>query len=93
MTLDDNGKPIFDILEEYNMYIANLTSTLLPFLKQIKKTKTKTDEKLQKIEEGEYEDEEAADDTKDTNEENNNDETKSEDLEEEPTDGNVLEEN
>ncbi len=96
MTLDDNGKPIFDILEEYNMYIANLTSTLLPFLKQIKKTKTKTDEKLQKIEEGEteeeYENEEATVDTGDTNEENNNDETESEDLEEEPTDGDGLEE-
>ena len=49
MTLDDEGKPIFNFLEEYESYSSNLIEVLLPFLKRMSKTKAKTDEKLSKL--------------------------------------------
>jgi len=55
LTLDNTGKPVFDILDDYNVYIEQLTATILPFFKKNKKFIDKTNEALDKIEEGEQE--------------------------------------
>ena len=49
LTQDDEGKPLFNFLEEYEHYVDGLTTVLLPFLKRMSTKKGKTDEKLSKL--------------------------------------------
>ena len=51
LTKDDDGKPIFNILENYGDFVNSLNESLLPFMKDLLKGKNKNNEKLQKIEE------------------------------------------
>lgn len=52
LTKDDDGKPIFDALNNYKSFIDSLGESLLPFMKSSLKDKSKLDEKMQKIEDG-----------------------------------------
>jgi len=83
VTLNDDGKPVFSILDEYSTYIENITNTVIPFLKSSTKQKTKSDEKIQNIggdsnmDDNESEDDTSLDDsggdTADTNTESEDD--------------------
>lgn len=50
LTKDDDGKPVFNAMEEHNAFIEAVIESLLPFMKERLKLKAKADEKLQKIE-------------------------------------------
>lgn len=52
-SIGNDGKPIFDILDEYKAHINILETSLFPFIKEMTKTKDKLDDKLDKIENGE----------------------------------------
>lgn len=52
LTLDNTGKPVFDILEDYGVYTEQLSAVLLSYYKKNKKIVDKNNEKLAKIEEG-----------------------------------------
>jgi len=89
LTKDDDGKPVFDLLEEYNEYAQALSDAILPFLKKNKKIIEKTDEKIDKLDDEEEEEEiiEAGDDdTLEEEEPAGVDDT----LEEEPADDDDL---
>ena len=76
LSLDDEGKPVFDILAEYTEYSDALSKSLLPFLKRNKRFVSKLDDKLDKIENAEDTDEDANDDNNsdaDVNEDTGND--------------------
>lgn len=51
LTKDDDGKPIFNALEEYKDFATNLGESFVPFIKSTLKDKVKLDEKIQKAEE------------------------------------------
>lgn len=55
LSLNDDGKPAFDILGEYSEYSETLVKSLLPFLKRNNKFINTLDDKLEKIESGEEE--------------------------------------
>lgn len=65
LSLDEDGKPVFDILSEYSEYAETLTKSLIPFLKKNKKFIKKTDEKLDKLENDEEEEDDNLDSTDD----------------------------
>ena len=48
---DDDGKPVFNILDEYLVYVEMLEETLLPYMRKMKKFKEKTDQKIQDLDE------------------------------------------
>ena len=62
-TVDDEGKPVFDVLEEYQTFTDILANSLLPFLKENKKFVDKLDKKVNKIEEGTNDEEDTKDDS------------------------------
>ena len=64
LTLDNTGKPVFDILDDYSEYTDQLSTVLLKYFKKNKKQKDKVNDKLTKIEEG--------DDANDGSEDNSN---------------------
>lgn len=80
LSIDDDGKPVFDILGEYSEYAETLTKSLLPFLKKNKKFKAKIDAKLDKIENEEEPDETEEDDFGTPNETGTGDGDKNDDL-------------
>lgn len=49
LSIDEEGKPIFNILDEYKVYSSNLADALLPFLKDINRFVESTNKKLGKI--------------------------------------------
>jgi hypothetical protein len=53
LTLDNEGKPMFDILEEFQVYVNTLSESVMPFLKKAKDEAVKTDKSLEKIDEEE----------------------------------------
>jgi len=53
LTLDNTGKPRYDILEEYKSYVESATKAIIPHIKGLKKAADKTNDKLDKIENGE----------------------------------------
>jgi len=55
LTLDEDGKPELDLLEDYNDYAEALSAALIPFLKRNKGVVEDTDAKLEKIDEEEEE--------------------------------------
>jgi len=46
LTLDNEGKPKFNILDEYNDYVESLSKVILPFVKKNKKFQEVNDERL-----------------------------------------------
>ena len=72
LTLDDDGKPTFDILDDFNTHIELLGTSIIDFIKKNKKLKDSLDNKLEKAE-GEEDEEENM----------NNDETPADNTEEE----------
>ena len=65
LTLDDEGKPVFNILGEYETFTGTLAQAVLPFLKSNFKFKSKLDDKLAKTEDDSASDDSASDDTTD----------------------------
>ena len=57
LTKDDDGKPVFNLLEDYNDYVQTLSDAILPFLKANKKITDKVDDTIEKIDDGEEEEE------------------------------------
>ena len=57
LTLDDEGKPVFNILQEYSTFSETLAKAILPFLKLTDKFKKKTNDSLDRIENGSPDDE------------------------------------
>jgi len=57
LTRDEDGKPVFNLLEEYAEYSKTLADVILPFLKSNSKFVDKLDEKIEKIENDEDDDE------------------------------------
>jgi hypothetical protein len=55
MVLDDDGKPVADMVDEYQNYLDSLGQILLPFLKEGKRKKTKLDKKIAKVDDEEEE--------------------------------------
>jgi len=53
LTLDNTGRPRYDILEEYNDFTQTLAKAIIPHLKELKKDANKLDAKLEKIDSGE----------------------------------------
>lgn len=49
MTTGDDGKPVFNMLDDYNAYISNISDVMLGFLKTNSKYISKLDDKLSKI--------------------------------------------
>lgn len=70
LSLDEDGNPTIDVLEEYNAFIETIEKITLPFLKQMKKKQEKIDEKLDKIENGDEEESENNDEDTENNNEN-----------------------
>ena len=100
LMLNEDGEPSDDLLSDFKTHIETISKIALPFLKANTKFITKTDDKLDKIENGEEEEEEPDDSGEDekpneesdnTSEEDNSDEEgsdepKEEESEEEPKD-------
>ena len=78
LTRDEDGKPVFNLLEEYAEYSKTLADVILPFLKSNSKFVDKLDEKIEKIENDEDDEPEDTGDTDEGNtdepEEDNGDE-------------------
>jgi hypothetical protein len=53
LTLDNEGKPKKDLLNDYSEFTEALTKVVLPHLRKLKRTATKVDDKLDKIDSGE----------------------------------------
>jgi len=70
-TLDNTGKPRYDILEEYSEFTKVIAKVVIPHLKKLKKASNKTDDVLDKIENG-VEDTPVADETSGTSDNNTN---------------------
>lgn len=51
LTLDNTGKPVFDVLENYSNYTEQLSTVLLAYYKKNKKQVNKTNDKFSKLEE------------------------------------------
>ena len=49
LTLDNTGKPRYDILEEYSDFSRTLSKVVIPYIKKLKKEAIKTDKTLDKI--------------------------------------------
>lgn len=49
MTLDDDGKPVFNVLDEFSVFIKNMVDASLPFLKNNKKFTDKINTLMEKI--------------------------------------------
>ena len=80
LTKDEDGKPVFNLLAEYNDYVKTLGEAIIPWLKENKKITGKVDDKIEKIDEDEadeIEEEPGADD---------------DDITEEPGDDDITEE-
>ena len=81
LTLDEDGNPNNNILEEFSTHIDVLTKLILPFVKDNNKAKEKLDEKIDKIDNPDEDEEDTSDavdetnndDTGDTTDDNNND--------------------
>jgi hypothetical protein len=52
-SLNEEGKPVLNVIEEYETYLDVFEQSILPFLKLIKKKSEKIDKKLEKIENNE----------------------------------------
>jgi len=85
-TLDKDGKPIIDVLEEYGSYVDSLEAAIMPVLKEMNKTKKNINEKLEKIDNDD-------DENEDNLESGDTDETPDNDSEEENTDDSGSDEN
>lgn len=48
LSKDDEGKPVFDLLSNFKLYYDQLGEAILPFLKDMDKSKKKVDKKLEK---------------------------------------------
>jgi hypothetical protein len=62
LTKDDDGKPVFNLLEEFEDYSQTITEIILPFLKSNFKFKTKVNKNLEDIENSNTEPPEPSDD-------------------------------
>ena len=51
LTKDEDGKPVFNVLDDYSMFVEALGESFIPFMKSRLKDKVKLDAKLQKVEE------------------------------------------
>lgn len=51
LTKDEDGKPVFNVLEDYSTFVEALGESFVPFMKSRLKDKIKLDEKIQKAEE------------------------------------------
>ena len=57
--LDEDGKPIYNLLDDFNTFGSSLEAVIVPFLKNNKKMVERLDKKQEKINGGESEDEES----------------------------------
>jgi len=88
LTTDEDGKPVFNILDEYNLHIDKLSAALIPFLKVNKKITNKYDDKLDNIDNDDDDDDSDTvnDDTSgDEPVDNNTDDTSDDDGSDETT--------
>jgi len=69
LSLDEDGNPTINILDEYKTFVEIVEKITLPFLKQMKKKQEQLDDKLDKIENPEEESEENNEEETETNEE------------------------
>lgn len=81
LTKDEEGKPVFNILEDYSEFVNTVTEAFIPFLKTRLKDKNKMDQKLEKAEEDGNNTDSGSDDS--SYDDNNDDEEGGE----EPTEG------
>ncbi len=99
-SIDDTGKPLNSIMDEFKAYIESIEKSLIPFLKEMTKFKNKSDEAIEKAtseaeEEEEIENEETENEeteNEETNEENNNETENNETEEEGPAEPKLPEE-
>lgn len=75
LTLDEDGNPNNNILEEFTSHIDVLTKLILPFVKDTNKTKKILDEKIDKLDNAEDEADEDNDNVEDNVEDNNDNDT------------------
>ena len=61
--VDEDGKPVFNLADEYKTLVEALKANIVPLLKEMNKFKKKSDEQLDKIENGEDEDTSSEDNT------------------------------
>ena len=90
LTKDDDGKPVFDALDNYKSFVDAIGESFLPFMKQVMKDKTKLDEKIQKVEEASNDsgsDDEYGND-ENTNEGSEESTDENNDMDNEPTEDN-----
>jgi len=82
--LDSEGKPVFDLLNEFTVYSETLGSGIMPFLKNQKKVIDKINDKIDKLDEEDSEDDDtsSADDTSDddTSTDDSTDDTSTDDT-------------
>ena len=76
LTLDEDGKPVINVLDQYNAYLESISKIILPFMKANKKFIKKTDEKIDNLD---NEEDETDDNEDDSSTDNNDDDTSSED--------------
>ena len=95
LTKDDEGKPTFNILEDYTSFLDTITEAFIPFMKNRTKKVQKLNDKISKATEGSsggssYDSDDSSydEDNEDNNEnENENEENENEDMDmEEPKD-------
>jgi len=71
-TLDEDGKPLFNLLSDFNTFGTSLEAVIVPFLKENKKMVAKLDKRQEKLDgdggEDEYSD--SSDDSSDTGDDN-----------------------
>jgi len=106
-TLDEDGKPILNVNEEFLSLKEQITKALLPLLEELKKGEKKIEEKIEKIDDklegNDEEDETSGEEDTNTGEENNTEDMNSdenntgeeeggEETTEEPEEGNTEEE-
>jgi len=88
-TLNEDGKPLFNLLSDFNTFGESLEAIIVPFLKENKKMVAKLDKKQDRLDSGEEEPEEVEEDneTEEVEEPTDNDEGGSKNSsEEEPVD-------
>jgi hypothetical protein len=85
LSVNEEGKPVFNILEEYSVFATNLAEAMLPFIKDTGKFITKYNTKLGKIDTGSSSSD--SDYSSDNNEDENSDDSDSGDSFSEDNDG------
>jgi len=79
-SVDEDGKPMFNLADEYKTLVEALKSNIIPLLKEMNKFKKKSDEQLDKLEEDNdsYEDDNENNDSEENSNEEENDNESSE---------------